>query len=247
MVAGVHREAVDRADSERSSGAPFREPAAEVVAVDILFEHDREQMMRGRVAGAGRRRAARDAVERGAIRGIQLASTPVLRIQPVEPPHPERGSRLVEPVVVTERHHVVTRGVAPVPVPRERGHAMGAQEPDACGELLVGGGDHPAFADRQVLVREEAERGGEPEAADLTAVDAGPERVCGILKKKEVALLRQPRDGSRARRHVRRSPCGESRASPARSPPHTHGTTSRARTGPRCRRGPASRRRSAPR
>ena len=73
---------------------------------------------------------------------------------------------------------------------------MGAQEPDACGELLVGGGDHPAFADRQVLVREEAERRGEPEAADLTAVDAGPERVRGILKKKEVALLRQPRDGS---------------------------------------------------
>ena len=131
-----------------------------------------------------------------AVRGIQLASTPVLRIQPVEPPHPERGSRLVEPVVVTERHYVVTRGVAPVPVPRERGHAMGAQEPDACGELLVGGGDHPAFADRQVLVREEAERRGEPEAADLTAVDAGPERVRGILKKKEVALLRQPRDGS---------------------------------------------------
>ena len=54
MVAGVHREAVDRGIVNARLEPPFREPAAEVVAVDILFEHDREQMMRGRVAGEGR-------------------------------------------------------------------------------------------------------------------------------------------------------------------------------------------------
>ena len=50
-------------------------------------------------------------------------------------------------------------------VPAQRRHAVRAQQPDARRDLVVVGDDHAPLADREVLVREEAERAGQARAS----------------------------------------------------------------------------------
>ena len=149
---GVDREAMDGRIVNAGLHAALGERRAERIARRAFVKDDREDVVRGGRAGTRRRAAGHDRVEPLAVRGVELTPPLVLGVEPLEAPEAYRSPRLVEPVVVAERHHVVTRRVAAVPVPRERRHAVRAEQADARGELVVSGGDHPALADGQVLV-----------------------------------------------------------------------------------------------
>jgi hypothetical protein len=64
---------------------------------------------------------------------------------------------VVESVVVAREENVVRARVAPMTVPGERRHPVRPEQPHAPREVVVVGDDHPALADWQVFVREEAE------------------------------------------------------------------------------------------
>ena len=101
-------------------------------------------------------------VERGRGSGSTIVrAARVLGVEPREPAARQRGARLVDPVVEAEVDDVVAGGVSAVAVPGQRRHAVRAQQPYSVRERVVVGDDHPALADREVLVREEAERAGE--------------------------------------------------------------------------------------
>ena len=77
--------------------------------------------------------------------------------EPPELDEPDRGPKLVESIVEASRDDVVGVSMPAVAGPGERGHAVRAEETDPAGHLVVVRDDHPAFAYRQVLIREEAE------------------------------------------------------------------------------------------
>jgi hypothetical protein len=145
------------------------DPAPQRVAIHSLGD-DREQVVRRDRVFPRRHRAAHDSGERGAIPGVQLGATRVLLVEPLEPMHAERGARIVEAKVEPQLDDVVAAGVAAVLVPAQRGHPVRPQAPDPLGQVLVG---------------EEAERGGVAERADVPRADPGADGVRGVLQEQQ--------------------------------------------------------------
>jgi hypothetical protein len=92
----------------------------------------------------------------------------------VEPTQGQRRTRVVKPIVEPRFVHVVPGGVAAVLVPNQARHLVGTQAPHAGGDLSVVGGHHPALADREVLIREDAECGDVTDRADVAVADPRP-------------------------------------------------------------------------
>ena len=103
----------------------------------------------------------------------------------------ERGPRLVEAEVEADVDHVVGGIVTAVAVPGAARHGVGAKQPDALVERLVGAADHAALADAQLLLGEEAEAAQLADGADLAAavVDAGADRLGAVLDQDEPVLV----------------------------------------------------------
>jgi hypothetical protein len=75
-----------------------------------------------------------------------------------------------------------------------------AHEPHAGRDTVVVGDHHPALADSQVLVGEEAEGPGQAEGAQMPTGYARARRVGGVLEQGEPALAREARECRRLAR-----------------------------------------------
>ena len=129
------------------------------------------------------------AVERLAVARSDPRPARVLLGQPSQLHGPDGRPNLVEAVVEARQHDVVARGVPAVAIPGERRHAVRAQKPQSRCQLLVVGDEHAALADRQVLVREEAEAADVAERAAHATAQACPRRVGRVLDDGEAVTL----------------------------------------------------------
>ena len=182
---------------------------------------------RGRRAAPGRRsarRARRPARRsrarcRGSRRDARGRRATIARrardalVEALQAAEPERGARLVEAVVEADVDHVVGGIVAAVAVPGAARHRVGAKQPHALVELLVGAADHAALADAQLLLGEEAERsrarrrcrpGGRRRRRCAPIAWAQSSIRTSPCSSQSVAQRQRPRPGSR--RSARRSP-----------------------------------------
>jgi hypothetical protein len=142
---------------------------------------------RPRLGGRERHGHARYRLER---LGVARHERRVLGVEPHKPPRGESGARLVEAVVEAQLDDVVARRVPAVAVPREARHPVRAEEPHPRRER-VGGHDRAALADREVLVREDAEAAGAAERADMAATEKRARRVGRVLEQHEPVALRE--------------------------------------------------------
>src|SRR5690348_15970485 len=124
---------------------------------------------------------ALDALEALAIARRQASARGVLRLQPPKLHEPDRSADLVKAVVEPRLEYVVGGGMAALAIPCERGHAVGAEQPDPVRELLVIGHHQAAFTRRQVLVREKAETSDSADRPALAAAPVCPRGVRRIL------------------------------------------------------------------
>ena len=130
-----------------------------------------------------------DAVEQSGVQRDELGARRVALGKPLELHQRHGRSYLIEAVVQAVLQHVVAVGVASVTVPRQRRHPVRAEEAGAGGDLSVSRDEHPALADRHVLVREEAEAPNYAEGSARLAADRSAWCVRGVFDQDEVATL----------------------------------------------------------
>ena len=99
----------------------------------------------------------------------ELAAAVVVGFQAGQLHQAQGGPDFVQAVIVSRSDHIIAEAVAPVAVPGEGGHAVGAGSPDPFGQGVVAGDHHAAFAGGHIFIGKEAETGRWSERPDLMA------------------------------------------------------------------------------
>ena len=182
---------------------------AEAIARVAVGEQHRE----GEVAGALDRLLVEGKLDSGHLRQAlavganDRAPRGDVLVQSLQAAQPERGARLVQAEVEADVDHVVGGVVAAVAIPGAAGHRVGAKQPHACVERLVGGADHATLAHAQLLLGEEAEAAQLADGADLApaVIHVCADRLGAVLDQDEPVLVAQLAQRERHRRDSRRS------------------------------------------
>jgi hypothetical protein len=81
----------------------------------------------------------------------------IVLIEPCQLSPAQSGPDLIHTKIETGPHYVIGKGMAPMPVPGRKRHAVAAQGPHDFRALFTVRHGHPAFSGRHVLVGKEAE------------------------------------------------------------------------------------------
>ena len=172
-VLAVVGKLMDRRVVDRGLDFGFPQFVDHILAVDLLGEDDRHDMMGGEMVRRrvpGRERQAQIRANLAQKTHVGLRQVPALGIpfaQVLELKETDRGTKLVHPIIVAEHGDVIGRNSARAPLERAARHSMAAHLPDLVEHLFVLGEHHPALGRRHVLVSVETESCGIPERAGL--------------------------------------------------------------------------------